>query len=825
MRVQVGGLGPTTAKVVLVGEYPITDDVQAGAPFSGQVGETLQSLLSSAGIPFFSCYRTSVIKERPIKNRLAEFITFHKKRGITHTEKYLTHVIYLRKELAGLENPHILVAFGETALYTLTGKTKIDKWQGSCIPCTLEGLEHLKVVPCLHPSTCLRQYKNHYIIRACLAQVAQQMTTKEIQRTERTLHLAPTFEEACTYLRTAIETKKPIAFDIEVTKLEVSCLAFCNTLHEGLCIPFRCHTGDYFSIPEEVEIWNLIAQLLQDPEIEKITQNGVFDSGFLLRTNSIYTRNIQDSMVAHAILYPDLPKNLDFLCATRTDHPFYSDHIKGEDGLNFGANCFSEEADRAFWEYNALDAILTYEVFYKLLPVLEQTGNTATYHRQRAIIEPLIYAGELGLRVDLDLLAELKKETKKKMDSLAEEFQALYGEEPLPDKFLNSPKQLCTYFYSTLKYPTYKDRKTHKPTVNDIALTRLARKGCKQASVLAAYRKEKKLYSTYLEAKLDPDNRIRSSFNAVGTNTGRVSSSKTIFKTGLNFQNMPPVYRKVIGADPGYLIVEADLSGADNRVVAPFDAAMQAGFERGLDMHAYTYSLLFEVPYEEVSRVKGSVPFGNGKYSQRDIGKAGNHSLNYGMAYSAFGLKYELLDKDSKLIIERYHALYPGVRGNFHKMIERSLEESRSVTNPYGRRRLFTERAKNRGRWIPSYLQAAYAFFPQSTVADKINQDGLAFVYEHPELDRVQIINQVHDSCVFQFPLDLELRDCKGVEAIALALSLLKDSLETPIPWKQGIKAPCDFEAGLIWGEKTSIDMSQSLSGVAEQLEKIGELK
>jgi DNA polymerase-1 len=107
-----------------------------------------------------------------------------------------------------------------------------------------------------------------------------------------------------------------LCFDIEVINYEVSCISFSASKDVACVVPI----GPTYNRPngwtelEELEIWRGIQRVLGNPESEKIVQNGMFDIHFLLTRCGVEVRGrIHDTMVAHSVMYPELPKGLDFL--------------------------------------------------------------------------------------------------------------------------------------------------------------------------------------------------------------------------------------------------------------------------------------------------------------------------------------------------------------------------------------------------------------------------------------------------------------------------------------------------------------------------------
>ena len=111
---------------------------------------------------------------------------------------------------------------------------------------------------------------------------------------------------------------------------------------------------------------------------------------------------------------------------------------------------------------------------------------------------------------------------------------------------------------------------------------------------------------------------MRCAFNPVGTKSGRLSSSKTIFGTGTNLQNQPAEMKGYMMADDGFVLYNMDLSQAENRVVAyiaPEPSMIQA-FENGTDIHSQTAGLIFRKPVDEISDEPGSCDIAGGRYSE-----------------------------------------------------------------------------------------------------------------------------------------------------------------------------------------------------------------
>jgi uracil-DNA glycosylase family 4 len=767
--------GNLSSNIAIVGEAPGYEEDKIGKPFIGVSGQLLFSILNGLGVVRQDCYITNVIKERPPGNDISKFITFRGQSAYP-TKEYLEYEAYLQNELNSFTG-NIIVAVGAISLYALTHRLHITKQRGSI----LQAYNGKKCIPIIHPAAALRQYIWTHLIRYDLKRVIDESKFPEIRLPARNLHIRPSYGDIINFL-TRCKAQTRIAFDIEVMNDEVSCISFALSPSEVISIPFIAGGHDYMSVEQEGQVWLLIASILEDTGIEKVGQNICFDSTFLFRKLGIRTSNMHDSMIAQAIMFPDFPKGLDYICSIYTKEPYYKD--EGKKWFKMGGS----EDD--FWVYNAKDSAVCLEALEVLNAELDKIGNTGTYQRQVRLVEPLIYLQERGTAVDMEGLRQASQDAGKKIEELTEQLHQITGQPINP----NSPAQLKDYFYVTKKEKPYVNRKTGGQSVDKDALKRLSRKGYKEASLLLDIRHYAKLKGTYLDVTLDKDNRLRCAFNPVGTTSGRLSSSETIFGTGTNLQNLPPEFKKFLRADEDYLIFNCDLSQAENRVVAYIapEPNMIMAFEKGTDIHRQTAGLIFGKRMEDISDEEGSSTIGGGLFSERFWGKKANHGLNYDLGYKTFAFYYEIPEAESKFIVDRYHLAYPGIR-QYHAWVRTQLSKDRTLTNAFGRKRLFLE------RWGDELFKESYSFIPQSTVADKLNQDGLAFVYYNQQWFRpIELLNQVHDSLVFQINYKqftyIQMADC---------LLRLKASLESPINWRgTQFSIPADFEVGFSLDKK-----------------------
>lgn len=781
----VAGVGPVGAKVMFIGEAPGEQEARTGIPFNGPSGKLLTDMMHACGIMRSDCYITNVVKVRPKDNDITPYLDLSKKVPYESAE-YKRFVDMLRVEIEHV-GPNVAVAVGGVALYALCGKKGILNWRGSVLESTL--VPGLKVIPIVHPAAALRQYTLTHLISFDLKKVKKHADNSEIPADPREYILKPSMEDIIRYFERAEASPKeePIGFDIEVASREVSCISFAhieNGRTVAISIPFTEYVKDYFPIYQEAFVWRKIAALLEDESRPKVAQNASFDTTFLYHKYGIRTRNLHDTMIGWSIAYPDFSKSLAMITSVLTDMPYYKED--GKAVIQQGnAMIRAAGSQMNFWLYSAKDSAVLVEAFPLLMRELERQKNVETYDAQRQLIEPFLFMTRRGLKMDKDGLVAAAKDAEAQLENLQKKLELVVGYK------INaaSPKQLADYFYVQKKVKAYKSLTTGNDSTDEMALKRLCRHTDPDvmlvAQILMKMRTLAKMKGTYFELVLDEDNRLRCSINIVGTKYGRVSSSKTIFGTGGNMQNQPREMKKYMSPDEGYVAYEVDLSQAENRVVAYVsgDQGMIDAFEQGRDIHKQTAGLIFGKPYEEISAAAGSAEIGGGRFSERDWGKRANHGLNYGMRERLAGLLWEVPEAEAKFVVEKYHRAYPAVR-EWHNRIEAEVRKSRSLTNLFGRKATFWDRVDH------STFLAAYAFIPQSTVADKINRHGIfPLYYDQENFSPAEFLLQVHDSIVFQVPISA------GWQAHAAMLFRLKEHLETPlIVGPRELHIPADFK-------------------------------
>ena len=752
--------GPRTSPLAFIAEAPASTEVAMRKPLVGPSGGVFEECVHAAGMLRQEMYTGNVCRRQ-----ISAGTELLGTKGWTEKGRE-EHAAFCAR-ISDLE-ANVFVAMGNISLYALTGCTGIGKYRGSVLPCTVPGLEDRKVVPTYHPAATLRGKSIwKYDIVADLIRAKRESADRVMPDIGGELYTHPTLGETTDFLGECLNAGE-IAHDIEVYNHHISCVSFAyqkdGRVH-AICIPF--YDGDkegksYWSLDDELCVWREIAYVLADPEVVVIGQNYVFDMAVMMLRNKLHVhpKRIEDTMVAHSIMYPDTPKGLDYLCSLYTNIPYYKDDRKLWDKL--------DEAQDRFWLYSAKDALATLLCWYELKEgLIADEGYMRAYRQTMDLYQPILYMQHRGMRLDVEGMKQMREKMVQARDATLDVLHSIsdYPFNPA------SPKQCTEYFYGHKKLRPYLN-KAGNPTADDDTLNRLhVRDNCMEAKVVQEWRAVNTFVTRGLAMAVDPDNRMRCSINPRGTKFGRLSTSKTIFNTGGNMQNLDHRFKTLLKPDPGYFLVEADKAGAEWVCVAylSMNPNMLRAIHGDRSPHVITANLISGVPYaliEEEDRLLGHVTdqvvlqrarekhfpilskrakFIPRNMTLRQAGKRANHGFNYDLGYRTFSIKYGMVEADARRVHTAYRMAY-GLERWHRTIVEELRENGRTLYNCLGRKYRFM------GTMNDELYKAAYSFKPQSSVADVVNQ-GIISVWNSEFMEDWEILMQVHDSAVYQVPI------------------------------------------------------------------------
>lgn len=383
---------------------------------------------------------------------------------------------------------------------------------------------------------------------------------------------------------------------------------------------------------------------------------------------------------------------------------------------------------------------------------------------------------QAGFLVDRKALYDFGERLTSSIEQLQQSIWALAGE-PFN---IQSPKQLGNVLFERLMLPAGKKTKTGWST-NAAVLDKLRGKHPIIEQILD-YRTLTKLKSTYADGllkEISADGRIHTNFQMTVTATGRLSSTEP------NLQNIPvrrelgAQIRKMFVASPGKVLVDADYSQIELRLLAHIanDETMIAAFRSGEDIHAVTASQVFGVPLAEVTPL------------QRSHAKAVNFGIVYGI--SAFSLAQDIgvFQNEAKAYMDSYFAKYHGVRAYMTRVVEQAKADG-YVTTLFGRRRDLPE-LKSSNFNLRSFGERVALNMPiQGTAADIIKA-AMVRVDARMRAEHLQarLLLQVHDELIVECPAE----EAETVRAI------LVDEMEHVVDYR--VPLLVDAKIGASWAE------------------------
>lgn len=801
--------GPRDARVVLVGEAPGANEEKEGRPFIGGSGELLDRMLSGVGIIRSQCFVTNVCHIRPPAN---EFEWFLKK---ANQLPLMQGILQLKKDIETIK-PNLVIAFGAQPLRFLTNKMSIEKWRGSILESTL--VPGVKTIGTYHPAYALRVWDYKAVIELDLARCAKQMEFPEVIRPQREYFLDPDFETRMKLFQEMYHAPW-LSVDIECVESspgvwELSCVGFSDRPDRAMVIPVRgpddrAFVGSLCTCPAEKIFQN-------GPfDVTVLGQNGIRVTGYGEPGPAGYHRPLGwDTMLGHHSIYTEcagddevsiltrksgskkksaaIMKGLAFQTSIYTEEPFYKDDGK----------LWKETGDiKTFWLYNGRDAAVTHECKDVQVKEIADFGVQQVMDHEMSLLRPLMSMTNRGILIDKVAHGKLKAKYEGEITNLQNFLEGQVG--GLANA--KSPKQMQDLLYNRLGLPVQTKRGTGRPTADKDAINALAAKYPHPVLMsILEIRERRDLVERYLNTAYDADGRMRCSFDITGTRGGRLSSRASIFGSGTNLQNQPEEIRGMYVPDPGKVFVYRDYSQAEARVVAYISRAtglIELFEDPTRDVHKENASRIFGIKVEEVSE------------EQRYNAKRGVHAFNYGMEDDQFvrvvnqafrDTGFRMNHSTARRIREGYFMLYPEIKENFWKGVERELRQSRTLVNAFGRKRIFF------GRWDEKLLRDAYSYKPQATVGDLCCKALVRCYYEielgRPDLQAELLLN-VHDSLLMQCPIE-------HAEEVA---RLMGECMAIPVTIEGStFLIPTDSKVGFNWANRPKKNPETNPNGLVD---------
>jgi len=571
-----------------------------------------------------------------------------------------------------------------------------------------------------------------------------------------------------------------VAFDTETDALSSANAALCGVSlavapGEACYIPVGHENesagGLEFEAPEAIqqlpldEVIARLKPLLEDPAVLKVAQNAKYDIAVLDR-HGIKVAPIEDTMLISYALEGGLHKShgMDELSKRWLEH----------EPIKFSAVTGTGKSQKSFKHvpldpatcYAAEDADVTLRLYQHLRPRLAREGLLTVYETLERGMPPVLAQMENeGIKVDPEWLRQLSNDFSVRMVELEAEAHRLAGR-PFN---LGSPKQIGEILFQEMGLASRRTTATGAASTDASMLEDLAAQGHELPRVLLDWRTLSKLKGTYTDnlvpAIAPRTGRIHTSYALASTTTGRLSSSDP------NLQNIPirteegRKIRKAFIAEPGHVLISADYSQIELRILAHVGdiPQLKKAFMEGHDIHAATASEMFGVPIEGMPS------------ETRRRAKAINFGIVYGI--SAFGLANQLSipQDEAGAYIKTYFERFPGIRA----YMDRTKQAARTqgfVTTIFGRKvhipavnsKSQAERAFGDRAAINAPIQGAAADVMRRAMIrmpDALKEAGLT----------ARMLLQVHDELVFEAP------EAEAQATIALARKVMERAAEPAV--------------------------------------------
>ena len=606
------------------------------------------------------------------------------------------------------------------------------------------------------------------------------------------------------------------AFDTETTSLstidaELVGISFAIDHHQAWYVPIPADQAEARAIVDELR------PIFENDAALKIAQNAKYDYSILRRYGVEVAYPLFDTMIAHYLLEPEQPHNMDYLSeiylgyrpiptsalietrpspgpsrqgrgmnsapvqkeltlADLFDAPELNTPLPQREGPGEGSEVLPKTMRdcpiERVAEYCCEDSDVTFQLAQKLSPMLKEQGLDKLFREVEMPLVRVLADMELtGVRLNVAALTESKTILEAELARLDARLAEIAGHpfNPL------SPKAVAQVIFDEKRLdPKAKARSTAEEVLQQLRNKLEKPDDLELIDGILNYRGIKKLLGTYIEALPEEVNprtgRIHCQFNQTVTATGRLSSSNP------NLQNIPirdamgRELRKAFVPDPGEVFFSADYSQIELRLMAHLsqDPAMIAAFQEGDDIHRATAAKIYHLPLDEVSKL------------QRTKAKTANFGIIYGISTFGLASRLNIPRGEAKELIDGYFATYPRIKAYMDECIALAREKG-YVETLFGRKRMLKD-IHSANSTVRGYAERNAINAPiQGTAADII-KIAMVRVCERIRREKLhaKLLIQVHDELNFSVPpqeLDrlqqLVLEEMAGV--VKLSVPLIAD--------------------------------------------------
>jgi DNA polymerase-1 len=576
-------------------------------------------------------------------------------------------------------------------------------------------------------------------------------------------------------INTKDELQKLIQFIQKETEVGIEFLSLNEDYHqpdiEAMAVSLK-EKHFYVELNSNLVARDCLALFINDEKIKYSFANSKQFWCFAHSLEQSISCNVFDVLQAAFVIHPDAKNVLETLGPEYLDvHLLEKKELSKIDLLT----------DKKLREHEIVKrSFVVRSLYAKLDEKLKEHKLAKIYYEMDLPLNKILSKMEMrGILLDVEFYKKLEDDFDHELKKIENDIEQIAGE----GINLKSPKQVGELLFTKLDLPVIKKTKTGYSTDSDV-LEQLASMNVSEIPKhILKYRELEKLQSTYIRSlpKLinEKTKKIHTHFNQNIAATGRLSSDQP------NLQNIPirsengRLLRKGFVAAPGNVLIGADYSQVELRILAHFseDEAMLEAFNNDEDIHTQTASEIFEVRLDSVTK------------DQRSSAKAINFGLMYGQ--SSFGLAQTLRIPvpDAKLYITNYFKKFSKVKSYLDSLKE-FCEKHGYTETLYGRKRNVPD-INSQNRQVKSMAERVAINTPiQGTAADiiKVAMLNIAKELEEQKLTS-QMILQVHDELIFEVPED----------EVSNMSKIIKRNMETAVNLKVPLKV--DLAVATNWYE------------------------
>jgi DNA polymerase-1 len=554
--------------------------------------------------------------------------------------------------------------------------------------------------------------------------------------------------EALEQMVAALQGAEALAVDVESTSVDPMAarlvgIALSGQAEEGYYVPLAHRGASNLRLEMVAEI---VGPLLRDPALPKYAHNANYDLTVLAEHGLEVAPVTCDTMIAEWLINPDSRSlGLKGLAFTRLG----VEMTPIEDLIGSGKRqiTMDQVAVEEAAPYACADVDVTMRLADQLQAELQAKDLWRLFEEIEMPLVPVVVEMQrAGIKLDVAALEEMSQELGGRLDELQAEIEGHVGHEIN----INSTQQLSVALFDEmgLTLPWMRRGKSgYYSTAADV-LEKIRDKH-PVVELILEHRQLSKLKGTYVDALPalvnEGTGRVHTSFNQTGSATGRFSSSNP------NLQNIPirtevgREIRRAFVAEEGCLLLAADYSQVELRVLAHIsgDPQMLAAFGRGEDIHASTAAAIYGVALDEVTS------------EQRRVAKMTNFAISYGVTGYGLADRTGLTPQEAEAFIQSYFKTYPQIEA-YIEQTRQQAQERGYVETLLGRRRYFPQLA-TKARVHRNVREQAYRMAInapiQGTAAD-ILKVALRRLWHRLQKRRLasRLLLQVHDELVLEVP-------------------------------------------------------------------------